>query len=304
MPVCELCGKTEFVKEDGMFVCQGCGTKYTPEEAKKLPASPVQVEVGTGGQSPQSAVEAIGGVAVAAITAIAEALASGGEPKIEEQVNFETMDARGVNNYVAQSWQMLVDRYKKFEHPSKLQLDNMALQAKECLVALDNAAKSEPEKYVQNTILYNNCIEIEECVRDLDCYEQKDGEWKRISFPLSSSDLKVPGQDGSWKERRDFFREQIRQEYLGANETDAALLAELEAQAAKIEAELDELKAEKRSKGFFNFAEKGEVKERMKPVKERLSGVQDQIDDVEDRIDEYVEDRLDELGTSFTRLSF
>ena len=42
----------------------------------------------------------------------------------------------------------------------------------------------------------------------------------------------------------------------------------------------------------------------MKPVKEKLAGVQDQIDDVEDRVDEYVKDRLDELGTSFTRLSF
>ena len=27
--VCELCDGTEFVKEGGMFVCQGCGTKYT-----------------------------------------------------------------------------------------------------------------------------------------------------------------------------------------------------------------------------------------------------------------------------------
>ena len=33
---CELCGSNEFVKEDGMFVCQSCGTKYTVEEAKKL----------------------------------------------------------------------------------------------------------------------------------------------------------------------------------------------------------------------------------------------------------------------------
>ncbi len=304
MPVCELCGKTEFVKEDGMFVCQGCGTKYTPEEARKLTASPAKVEVGTGGQSPQTTVEAIGSVAVAAISAIAEALASGGEPKIEEQVNLETMDARGVNNYIAQSWQMLVERYKKFDHPSKPQLDNMALQAKECLVALDNAAKTEPEKYVQNTIIYNNCVEIEECVMDLDCYEQKDGEWKRVSFPLSRSDLKISGQDESWKERRDRFREQIRQEYLGANEADTALLAELEGQVAKLEAQLDELKAEKKSKGFFNFAEKGEVKERMKPFKEELAQVNKQIGQVNDRVDDYIRERLDELGKSFTQLRF
>ena len=34
--VCELCEGTEFVKENGMFVCQGCGTKYTAEEARSL----------------------------------------------------------------------------------------------------------------------------------------------------------------------------------------------------------------------------------------------------------------------------
>lgn len=34
--VCELCGGNQFVKQDGMFVCQHCNTKYTVEEAKKL----------------------------------------------------------------------------------------------------------------------------------------------------------------------------------------------------------------------------------------------------------------------------
>lgn len=34
--VCELCEGTEFAKEGGMFVCQGCGTKYTLEEAKNM----------------------------------------------------------------------------------------------------------------------------------------------------------------------------------------------------------------------------------------------------------------------------
>ena len=34
--VCEMCDCTEFVKEDGLFVCQECGCKYTPEDARKL----------------------------------------------------------------------------------------------------------------------------------------------------------------------------------------------------------------------------------------------------------------------------
>lgn len=34
--VCELCDGTEFKKENGMFVCQGCGTQYSVEEAKSM----------------------------------------------------------------------------------------------------------------------------------------------------------------------------------------------------------------------------------------------------------------------------
>ena len=34
--VCEMCEGTEFVKENGAFVCQECGMKYSVEEAKKL----------------------------------------------------------------------------------------------------------------------------------------------------------------------------------------------------------------------------------------------------------------------------
>lgn len=34
--VCELCGSNDFSKENGYFVCQHCGTKYSLEEARKL----------------------------------------------------------------------------------------------------------------------------------------------------------------------------------------------------------------------------------------------------------------------------
>ncbi|MCL2114787.1 MAG: TFIIB-type zinc finger domain-containing protein [Methanobrevibacter sp.] len=33
---CEMCGSTNVVKEDGLFTCQSCGAKYSPEEAKKM----------------------------------------------------------------------------------------------------------------------------------------------------------------------------------------------------------------------------------------------------------------------------
>lgn len=33
---CEMCGSTDLVKQDGMYACQTCGTKYSVEEAKKM----------------------------------------------------------------------------------------------------------------------------------------------------------------------------------------------------------------------------------------------------------------------------
>ena len=33
---CEICGNNDLVKENGLYVCQHCGTKYTAEEARQL----------------------------------------------------------------------------------------------------------------------------------------------------------------------------------------------------------------------------------------------------------------------------
>lgn len=33
---CEMCGGTNLMKQDGVFVCQDCGTKYSIEEARKM----------------------------------------------------------------------------------------------------------------------------------------------------------------------------------------------------------------------------------------------------------------------------
>jgi len=34
--VCEMCNSNDVIKQDGLYVCQNCGTKYTTEDAKKL----------------------------------------------------------------------------------------------------------------------------------------------------------------------------------------------------------------------------------------------------------------------------
>ena len=33
---CEMCGSTDVVKQDGFYVCQSCGTKYSVDEARKM----------------------------------------------------------------------------------------------------------------------------------------------------------------------------------------------------------------------------------------------------------------------------
>lgn len=33
---CDMCGSTDLIKQDGVFVCQSCGIKYSVEEARKM----------------------------------------------------------------------------------------------------------------------------------------------------------------------------------------------------------------------------------------------------------------------------
>ena len=34
--MCEMCGSHDIIKQDGLYVCQACGTKYSVEEARKM----------------------------------------------------------------------------------------------------------------------------------------------------------------------------------------------------------------------------------------------------------------------------
>jgi len=37
---CEVCGSSDLIKENGVFVCKDCGMKYTLDEVKKLNENP------------------------------------------------------------------------------------------------------------------------------------------------------------------------------------------------------------------------------------------------------------------------
>ena len=43
--ICEMCGGKDLVKQDGLYVCQNCGCKYSNEEEKKLFEITCKVEV-------------------------------------------------------------------------------------------------------------------------------------------------------------------------------------------------------------------------------------------------------------------
>lgn len=45
--ICEMCGGNELIKQEGVFVCQHCGSKYSPEEAKKMMVEKAVVVAGT-----------------------------------------------------------------------------------------------------------------------------------------------------------------------------------------------------------------------------------------------------------------
>jgi uncharacterized Zn finger protein (UPF0148 family) len=44
---CELCGDNQLIKQDGVYVCQNCGTKYSVEEAQKMMADNVIERAGS-----------------------------------------------------------------------------------------------------------------------------------------------------------------------------------------------------------------------------------------------------------------
>ena len=57
--VCEMCGGTDFIKQDGVFVCQSCGVKYSIEEARKM-MTEVEGEPAGSAAVPADGAEAIG----------------------------------------------------------------------------------------------------------------------------------------------------------------------------------------------------------------------------------------------------
>lgn len=310
-PTCELCGSNQFIKDGGFFVCQGCGTKYTLEEARAMlsgaGAAPASVQ-----PQPIAASPIIINVPGAAPAVAAQTAAA---PLIEEyepspRGAFDpakvtaAMGNRDVNNYICQGFQQIIADYQKLPHPTENALRPVTEKAKACLAALNNAAMIDPDDHVADILIFENCAEIVDAMTDARVHERREDGTYRTSRPLHANDLRIPGEKDSWKAKAAYHRQFLIDEYRAAHPLDAEQLAELGQEKAQIEAELAVLKEEKKSKGFFNFSEKGEVKERMRPYEAKLSEINAKIRAIENGADLYIEECLKSLAASFTRLHF
>ena len=207
------------------------------------------------------------------------------------------------NNQICRGWQKLVGDYKRLEHPTREQHAFTLERAKECMAALETVAMQNTEEYVGCTILYKNCVEIVDCVKRLEYHEKgEDGEWKKERLgPFE--DLKLPGQGDSWQKKFENSNARIIEEFYNTHPDEAYALQQIRAQIEPLEAQLDDLKDEKRGKGFFNFDAKREVKQRMAPVKDEIKALRQQEDQIETAARRYASERLNDLP-SYVRLSF
>ena len=274
---CEICGATNFVKEDGVFVCKSCGAKYTTDEARKTLNNTVAAE-----------------------TAAAEAAPA--------------MSAAQINNVVCQTFQRLMNEYKRADHPSEYKQKDLAAKAKECLIALDNAAMADPENHLQDLLIYLNCDEIVDAVTGTSHWTQDaEGNWEQTHFSVRARDLEIPGQKDSWEKKATYHRDFVETAWLDTHESEMAQRRTLVEQANQAQAEIDALKQEKKGLGFVaNIpliggllnSDAKDLNERMKPFKEQLSNINSQINEIDAMKKAFVEDELRTLSASMTRLDF
>ena len=305
---CELCGSTNFVKDGGVFVCQGCGMKYTLEEAQRMMAAQ-QAQAQQQQTTTEAVLNAVAAVANAVISANA---AQQGQPPIlnsasdfhPNSFDVATIGAKETNNYACRAWQMILSDYKNIEHPTDAQQKVLVAQAVDCLTLLDDAAMVEPNNHLLALLVYENCKEIVSSAKGTYHYEKdEEGNWKRKSLDYSVK-VGIPGQKQSFDDRAKEHRKVIEQQYLDAHPDEVLERERYVAQMEEINGRLNELKSEKKSHGFFDFSGKREVKDRMKPVEEELRGVRGKISELDGRVDKYVEQCLRELGQSHVRLDF
>ena len=214
-------------------------------------------------------------------------------------------DPQLINDYVCRGWSKALAAYEDIEHPDQEEQQKLVAVAKDCLAALNRATMFDVTNYTQTAVLYGNCRQVIRAVKNTYYYTQNDdGAWKRNSLPLST-DFKVVGQSESWDKVYEKFESMLEQEYYSTNPADLEARSQLAAQEAQLTLELDELKTEKKSHGFFDFSGKREVKGRMAPIKDQLGDIRSQMNAISRRAHDYAELKIDEYAraNSFERLA-
>lgn len=313
---CELCNSTNFVKENGVFVCKTCGAKYTSDEARK---SLQRLELKEEEQAKEAAAKKAERDATAAVIAqqVSEMLA----PRLERAsdfnphaLNVKTLSAGQMNNYACQAFQLLMSEYNAEAYPSEAKQKELVAKAKECLILLDNAAMSEPQNHLQDLLIYENCSEIVDAVRATSYWTQDaEGNWEKTYRNVTPSQLEIPGQKDSWEKKATYHRDFVETEWLNTHESEVAERRALKEQIDQNQAEIDALKQEKKGLGFVaNIPLLGgllnsdakDINERMKPYKQRISELNGQIAVIDRAKSDYVDDQLRTAGASLTRLDF
>lgn len=302
---CELCFGTDFVKEEGVFVCQGCGAKYSSDEARK-------------------ALERLAAAEAATATTEAKADESAEEslaPTLKQASDFNpnsaavtSLSAAQLNNYACQAFQLFMSDYESEDHPSEQRQKQLVAKAKECLILLDNAAMSDPENHLQDLLIYENCGEIVDAVRGTTCWSRDiEGGWEETYHNVSAKQLEIPGQKDSWSDKASYHRDFIEVEWLNNHEEAAAKRRDLCEEVDRAQEELSALKQEKKSLGFVaNIpligkmvnSDAKDLVDRMKPVKQKISRLNSEIAEIDRGKEAYVEEQLCDLSSSMTRLDF
>ena len=282
--VCDLCGSDDLIKSEGVFVCQGCGAKYSVEEARQMmgvaaPAPAPTPEPAANEASP------VQDLLMGLVGFLAQEAQKASAPQTPAEIN----------NIVCDSWKKAVSEYKAIEHPTQEQHQVMVDRAKECLGALDAAALSQPDAVVQAAVIYTNCKEICSSARGLKYHVQNEkGEWDKKGLGAFDK-MELPGQSASWDAKYQEQHDYLVADYLRQNPELLERRTQLSAQEAQLEEQLGELKDEKRGKGFFNFDAKREVKERMEPVKQELGQVRSQLREIENASDKHVRQLIEAM---------
>lgn len=299
---CELCGGTELIKENDLFVCQSCGAKYSPEEARRLLGGDGAASQPAEGGNP--IVELIGAVLqglMPAQTPDPATVAAEGTP-------------REINNYACEAFRALDEQYRNMEHPSEEDRSNYVNICKEILSLLQTAVAKGPDEHLQNYLIYRNVDELVERAEDVSYWKRdEDGEWKEESFGVFESSFELPHQKKSWEKlaaEEKLFLDEI---WNGDNPDRLAERDRLSAEAQTVREQLDALKAQKRELGIganipllSNLINEDarEMNEKIKPVKKQLSALESQIGDIDDERDSWIDEQVDTLVPAFVKLDY